>query len=576
MQIIENETKEKSGEEQTGRKAMLGLLEAILLLLAGVGVFIVGMNMLSDGLEKSAGGGLKRLLGKISGNRFAGVGIGACVTAIIQSSSATSVMVIGFVNAGIMTLFQGVSIVLGASIGTTVTGIIVSLQSLPISDFVMLLTFVGIMLTFIKKEKVKQIGGILCGFGLIFVGLELMGNSLRNSEDINNFFIGLFKKIDFPLLLILCGALFTALIQSSSAATGIFITMVGTGSLEMSAAIFLVMGANIGTCITGVLASLGAAPNAKRVAFVQVLSKLFGMVLFTAIVWPLQDKVVTLLQRIPGEATMQIAWFHVIFNVVTTACLLPFISQLIKLSNFFIKDKAVETETRTFRYVDDRFLKTPAIAMMQVKKEIEYMGQLAMQNIAASFKALEGNVDAFVPAIAENEETIDFTNKALTRYLIKLSSLVDASEEKSIGSYFHVLNDLERIGDHAENFGEIATEMQGKGLTFSENARAELKDMQEKIIRMFEIAQKAFDDGESTPLAELTALENEVDDLKRTLTAKHYARLAEGNCKVELSPYFSSYVTGLERVADHLVNVGYSILNPTGSQSEAKAALQKN
>lgn len=549
----------------------MGLLEAILLLLAGVGVFIVGMNMLGDGLEKSAGGSLKRLLGKISNNRFAGIGIGAIVTAIIQSSSATSVMVIGFVNAGIMTLFQGVSIVLGASIGTTVTGIVVSLQNLPISDFVMILTFIGIMMTFFKNEKVKQFGGILCGFGLIFVGLELMGNSLRNSDEVNEFFISLFKTIDFPLLLILFGALFTALIQSSSAATGIFITMVGTGSLEMGAAIFLVMGANIGTCITGVLASLGASPNAKRVSFVQVLSKIFGMVLFTAIVWPLQEEVVTLLQKIPGEATMQIAWFHVIFNVVTAACLTPFISQLIKLANFVIKDKeVVENEAISFRYVDDRFLKTPAIAMMQVKKEIEYMGQLAMQNITNSFKALGGKADEFVPAIAENEETIDFTNKALTKYLIKLSPLVDAIDEKSIGSYFHVLNDLERIGDHAENFGEIATEMQEKGLTFSENASAELKNMQEKIMRMFEIAQKAFDDGKSTPLAELTALENEVDELKRTLTAKHYTRLAEGLCKVELSPYFSSYVTGLERVADHLVNVGYSILNPTGSQSEAR------
>lgn len=548
----------------------MGILEAILLLLAGVGVFIVGMNMLGDGLEKSAGGSLKRLLGKISNNRFAGIGIGAIVTAIIQSSSATSVMVIGFVNAGIMTLFQGVSIVLGASIGTTVTGILVSLQNLPISDFVMILTFIGIMMTFIKSEKVKQFGGILCGFGLIFVGLELMGNSLRNSEEVNSFFISLFKKIDFPLLLILFGALFTALIQSSSAATGIFITMVGTGSLEMGAAIFLVMGANIGTCITGVLASLGASPNAKRVSFVQVLSKVFGMVLFTAVVWPLQEEVVALLQKIPGEATMQIAWFHVIFNVVTAACLTPFIPQLVKFANFAIKDKEVESESMTFRYVDDRFLKTPAIAMMQVKKEIEYMGQLAMQNITNSFQALEGKADEFVPAIAENEETIDFTNKALTKYLIKLSPLVDAIDEKNIGSYFHVLNDLERIGDHAENFGEIATEMQEKGLTFSENANGELKNMQEKIVRMFEIAQKAFDDGKSTPLAELTALENEVDELKRTLTTKHYTRLAEGLCKVELSPYFSSYVTGLERVADHLVNVGYSILNPTGSQSEAK------
>ncbi len=547
----------------------MSMLEAILLLFAGVGVFIAGMNMLGDGLERSAGGGLKKMLGKISGNRFAGAGIGAGVTAIIQSSSATSVMVIGFVNAGIMTLFQGASIVLGAGIGTTITGIIVSLQNLPISDFAMLLAFIGVMMSFFKNEKVKQIGGILCGFGLIFVGLELMGNSLRNSADINEFFIELFKTIDFPLLLILVGVIFTALIQSSSAATGIFITMVGTGSLEMGAAVFLVMGANIGTCITGVLASLGASANAKRVSFIQVLSKVYGMVLFTAIVWPLQDQVVGLLQKIPGGDTMQIAWFHVIFNVVTTFSLLPFINPLVHLANKVIKEKEKVIEGESLRYVDERFLKTPAVAMMQVKKEIEYMAALANENIVNSIKAMEGDAAAYAEGIAKNENTIDYINKALTKYLIKLSALVDEHEERKIGSYFHVLNDLERIGDHADNFCEIGAQMQAAGLDFSAEAKAELQGMSGKVQRMFEVASEAFEGAESSHLGELTALENEVDGLKRELSARHYVRLADGVCKVEHSPYFTSIVAGLERVADHLVNVGYSVLNPTGSQSES-------
>ncbi len=548
----------------------LKMLEAILLLFAGVGVFIAGMNILGAGLERSAGDGLKKLMGKISGNRFAGVGIGAGVTAIIQSSSATSVMVIGFVNAGILTLFQATSIVLGASIGTTITGIIVSLQSLPISDFVMLFTFIGVMMSFIKNEKVKQIGEILTGFGLIFVGLELMGNSLRNSADVNRFFINLFQKIDFPLLLILCGVIFTALIQSSSAATGIFITMVGTGALQLDAALFLVMGANIGTCVTGMLASIGACPNARRVSFIQVLSKMFGMVLFTAILWPFNSQVVALLEKIPGGGAMQLAWFHVIFNVVTTALLLPFIGQLIKLSQIVIKDKEEVSTEKSLKYVDERLLKTPSVAMMQVKKEIEYMADLAKLNITNAFKALEGGASELSPAVSENEETIDFTNKALTKYLIKLSPLVDQKDERSIGAYFHVLNDLERIGDHADNFCEIGVEMQANGLSFSETAKAEIKTMSDKVLRMFEIASEAFEGMETTHLGELTQLENEVDVLKRELSASHYARLAEGACKVEHSPYFSSLIAGLERVADHLVNVGYSILNPTGSQSEAK------
>ncbi len=549
----------------------MSMLEAILLLFAGVGVFIAGMNMLGDGLNRSAGGGLKRMLGKISGNRFAGVGIGAGVTAIIQSSSATSVMVIGFVNAGIMTLFQGASIVLGAGIGTTITGIIVSLQSLPISDFAMLLAFIGVMMSFIKNDKAKQLGGILCGFGLIFVGLELMGNSLRNSTDVNEFFVSMFEVIKNPLLLIFVGVLFTALIQSSSAATGIFITMVGTGSLYLSEAVFLVMGANIGTCITGVLASMGACANAKRVSFIQVLSKVYGMVLFTAVLWPLQSQVVSLLGKIPGGGAMQLAWFHVIFNIVTTFSLLPFVNQLVKLANRVIKDKEEVEEGGSFRYVDERLLKTPSVAMMQVKKEIEYMAELASANIQSSIKAMEGDAEAFVADVSKNENAIDFINKALTKYLIKLSALVDGHDERSIGAYFHVLNDLERIGDHADNFCEIGVQMQSKGLEFSDEAKAELKEMSGRVTRMFEIAAEAFDGGETDRLGELTVLENEVDGLKRELSAKHYARLADGKCKVEHSPYFTSIIAGLERVADHLVNVGYSILNPTGSQSEARA-----
>ncbi len=546
----------------------MGILAAVLLLFAGVGVFIAGMNMLGDGLERSAGGGLKKLLGKIGGNRFAGVGIGAGVTAIIQSSSATSVMVIGFVNAGIMSLFQAVSIIMGANIGTTITGIIVSLKSLPISDFAMLLAFVGVMMSFLKSEKVKQICGILCGFGLIFVGLELMGNSLspENCPELTTFFQKLFKAINFPLLLIVCGMLFTALIQSSSAATGIFITMVGTGALTLDNAIFLVLGSNIGTCITAVLACLGASTNAKRTALIHLTFNVIGTVIFTAVVWPLQSQAVGLLSKIPGGSAMQLAWFHVIFNVVTTVILLPFIKQLVQFATFAIKEKSEEGEGQSLRFVDERLLKTPAVAVMQVKKEIDYMGQLAKANIVGSFSAMEGNAEGFAPAIAEKEEQIDFTNKEVTKYLIKLSALVDGQEERKIGAYFHVLNDLERIGDHADNFCEMGVEMQANGLQFSDEARGELEEMKGKVLRMFEIAAEAFERGRAEKLSELTKLENEVDDMKKTLSARHYARLTEGTCKVEHSPYYTSILAGLERVADHLVNVGYSVLNPTGSQ----------
>ncbi len=551
----------------------MGILTAILILLAGCGVFIAGMNMLGDGLEKSAGGGMKRLLGKISGNRFSGVGIGAGVTAIIQSSSATSVMVIGFVNAGIMTLFQATAIIMGANIGTTITGVIVAFSSLKIvKQVVATFAFVGVMMTFFKKDKIKQIGGILCGFGLIFVGLDVMGSAFDNYPEINAFFSGIFKSIDFPLLLILCGMVFTALIQSSSAATGIFIMMVGQGALGIDNALFLVLGSNIGTCITAVLACIGANVNAKRTALIHLTFNVIGTILFTIFLWIFKDFAVGLLQgMIPNNPEMQLAWFHVIFNITTTLILLPFIKQLVAFAELVIKDKkTIEGEQRQLKYVDERLLKTPPVAIMQVKKEMEYMISLAGENLEKSFLAMAGNAESYAATVTENEEIIDFTNKALTKYLIKLSSLVEAGEEKRIGAYFHVLNDLERIGDHAENFYEIGVEMQRKELAFSKEAQAELQGMQNKVLRMFEIAREAFDNTDSSSLAELTVLENEVDILKRELSSRHYARLAEGNCKVELSPYYSSTIAGLERVADHLVNVGYSILNPTGSQLEAQ------
>ena len=497
------------------------IFEAILVVLAGCGVFIAGMNMLGDGLEKSAGGGLKQLLGKISGNRLAGVGIGAGVTAIIQSSSATSVMVIGFVNAGIMTLYQAAAIIMGANIGTTITGVIVAFSYLDIVKTVMAaLAFIGVMMMFFSNEKVKQIGGILCGFGLIFVGLDVMGGAFKNNKELITFFQNIFVKVDFPLLLVLLGAVFTAIIQSSSAATGIYITMVGVGALGLDNALFLVLGSNIGTCITAVLASIGANVNAKRTATMHLAFNVIGSVLFTTFIWIFKEQAVALLEAITPAREMQLAWFHVIFNVTTTLLLLPFLNVLVKLAEFFVPEKpAAETE-RKLKFVDERLLSTPAIAMMQVKKEMEYMASLTKENLEKAFLAMQENAENYTAEIVEREAVIDFTNQALTKFLIKLSTLVDANDERKIGTYFHVLNDLERIGDHAENFYEIGLQMQGSGLAFSTNAETELMEMKETVLQMFEIANEAFEKGKSQRLETLTALENKTDGLKKELSAR--------------------------------------------------------
>lgn len=550
------------------------LIQSLIWLLAGVGVFIVGMGFMSEALEKSAGEGMKRLLGRISNNRFSGVGIGAGVTAIIQSSSATSVMVIGLVNAGVMTLMQATPIIMGANIGTTITGVLVALKNDYFNMLMYLFAFAGVMMGFFKQEKIKLAGLLCSGLGLIFVGLNVMSSEQAFGNPlVETMFQGIFAVIDFPLLLILVGVIFTALIQSSSAATGVVITMVGTGVLPLDLALFIVLGANIGTCVTALLASVGAAANAKRVALIHFTFNVIGTVIFTAIVWIFKEPMIRLLMSLfPGDDTMslqmRVSVFHVIFNVTTTCVLLPFVSQLVEYSCRVIKDKKSTETVYALKYIDDRLLTTPPVALMQVKKEMDYMFALVEENIGLSFEAMETGSLAKGDAIVKNEEIIDFTNGALTRFLIKLSAVVDQSDELVIGSYFHVLNDLERIGDHAENFYEIAAAMSAKNIAFSRQGQGDLKQMRDEVQQMLNISKDAFDNLNKERLPELAVLEDHIDGMKKSFIAGHFARLAEGKCSMDVSPYYSSAVAGLERVADHLVNVGYSIVNPIGSQKE--------
>ena len=550
------------------------LIQSLIWLLAGVGVFIVGMNFMSGALEKSAGMGMKRLLERISNNRFSGVGIGAGVTAIIQSSSATSVMVIGLVNAGVMTLMQATPIIMGANIGTTITGVLVALKNDYFNMAMYLLAFAGVMMDFAKKEKVKLAGSLCSGLGLIFVGLNIMSSEQAFGNPlVERMFTAIFEVIDFPLLLILVGVIFTALIQSSSASTGVVITMVGTGVLPLDLALFIILGANIGTCVTALLASVGANTNSKRVALIHFTFNLTGTVLFTAIIWLLREPVVDMLMSLfPGDdpmsLQMRVSAFHVVFNVTTTLALLPFTKHLVNYSCAVIKDKKEQKEELTLKFVDERLLSTPHVAMMQVKKEIDYMLSLVEENTRISFVAMDNGSAEYDEKIRKNEEIIDFTNSALTHFLIKLSVNMPESDENIIGSYFHVLNDLERIGDHAENFHEIGMEMIGKKIAFSERAHTGIETMRQNVMQMFDIAKDAFENLNKDRLPELTTLEESVDGMKKDLIASHFARLAEGNCSVDVSPYYSSVIVGLERVADHLVNVGYSIVSPTGSQKE--------
>lgn len=556
---------------------MSEIITSILMLLAGCGVFMTGMKLMSEGLERSAGKGMRKLFGKISNNRFAGIGVGAAVTAIIQSSSATSVMVIGFVNAGLMTLFQATAIIMGANIGTTVTGILISLSALPISEFAMALSLVGVVIMmFSKNDTLKKVGNVLCGLGLIFVGLYFMSAAFKNSTAIRGAFGSLFEVIDFPLLLILAGMIFTALIQSSSAATGLIITMVGEGVLGLQSALFIVLGTNIGTCVTAILASVGASTNAKRTALIHLMFNVIGTLVFTVFLWIFSSKVVWLLEKVISSPQMQIAWFHVGFNLITTAILVPFISRLTKFATFVIKDKKNEDDALKLYYIDDRILHTPPIAVAQVIKEVLNMAELARDNLERGMNAVLKSDVSEKEKIFKEEDKINFINKGVARYLIKMAELsLSKSDEKLVGTLHHVISDLERIGDHAENFFEEAEEMLENNISFSDEAMTELENMYHKVMTMFRASMEVFETRDTARLKEVSEMENEMDTLKRLLGNTHIMRLNNGNCTVESGTHFYALITALERVADHLTNVAFSIKSPSGSQIEAMQKIAR-
>lgn len=544
------------------------ILTCIMMLLAGCGVFMIGMKMMSDGLERSAGKEMKKLFNHLTGNRFAGVGIGALVTVIVNSSAATTVMAIGFVNAGVMTLVQAAAIIMGANIGTTLTGFVISLSAFDVNLYASVLAFIGIMMTFFKNDNVKKIGGILCGLGLMFVGLDAMSGAFDGESAITALVEKAFEVIDFPLLLILIGMAFTAIIQSSTATTGLVIIMVGAGAMRVDSGLFVILGTNIGTCVTAIIASIGTSTNSRRTAFFHLLFNVVGTIVFTVIIWIFRDQVVWILSHLGGPQ-WQIAWFHFAFNLITTAMLLPFIKQFVKVTEFVVRDKPTKEEDDfRFRYIDDRLLSTPPIAVAQVQKEIMYASELAKENLELSVGALIKGDYINRQKLEKNESHINRIYHGVVAYLIKLASTsLSEHDEKLVGAYHHVISDLERIGDHAENFAEQADEMQKENVTFSDAANAELLQMYNKIMNMYDLSLHAFEHRDYVVLSRISAIENEVDEMKDDLGVSHIERLNRGDCAVERGTYFFALISAMERIADHLVNVAYSIKNPTGSQS---------
>ena len=538
-------------------------LEAIIYLLAGLGVLLVGFKLLSDNIEKLANSGLKKMFNKTSGNRFVGVGIGAAATALIQSSSATTVMVVGFVNAGIMTLFQATAMIMGANIGTTITAQIAALGSLDISLYAMLLAVIGIFMQMLfKKEKIKTTGLALAGLGVVFIALDMMGSAMKIFAGEGSIIPEVLASVNNPLILLLLGVAFTALIQSSSAMTTIVISMVAAGmsiGSDGNSILYVILGTNIGTCITALLSSIGATPNAKRASLIHLLFNTFGSVLFFVIllVWP-SFMEVTFKKWFADAPATQIAMFHTFFNVICTGLFLPFINVFVKTAELLIKDKKKETVTS---FIDDRFLKTPAIALAQAGKETLRLGKLSMDTLSLSIEAFKNkNADA-ESQITENVNNLEELNQALLTYLVKVSATQLSDEDENMVSKLHsILNDFYREVEIADNMMKYTKSVINQDLKFSNHVYEQIELLNEKLTLQYENIVKLFDDNNKAILYVIDDLEEEIDNMRSKMIKQHIERLEKNECSPASSGVFINLVSNLERAGDHLSYIAHTIV----------------
>ncbi len=534
--------------------------------IGGLGMFLYGMDAMADGLQKSAGHKMQQLLGALTSNRLMGVLLGTGITAIIQSSSATTVMVVGFVNAGIMNLQQAVGIIMGANIGTTVTSWIVSMsewgEMLKPEFFAPALVGVGAVFSlFSKNEKKKQIGEILVGFGVLFIGLGFMSASItpyRNAPIFGQAFSVLGRN---PILGILAGLVVTGIIQSSSASVGILQTLALNGIVNWQSAIFITLGQNIGTCVTALLSSLGANRTAKRAAAIHLMFNVAGAFIFGIIMFILfQMNPVLASSRI---SSVEISIFHTVFNVTNTILLFPFAGLLVKASGFFVrgkeKEEASDSESEMKRHLDDRILETPSFAIENVNHEVVNMGYAALENFDVAADALLTSNLSEIKQVEKLEQKIDNYEKLLTDYLIKINNQ-SLNEEQHIlvKNLFYTISDFERISDHCENLSELATEKANRNIIFSQEAESEMKEMLKAVRASLEHAIKARETSDMSEVRSVVQCEENVDSLEEELRERHIERLSTQSCKPENGVVFLDALSNLERISDHAHNIaGY-------------------
>ena len=540
--------------------------------LGGLGMFLYGMNIMADGMQKTAGSKMSSFLGMLTNNRFLAVALGALITAIIQSSGATTVMVVGFVSAGVLNLSQAVGVIMGANIGTTITAWIVSMSQVGDAFEVMKPSFyapaiIGIgalLLVFSKSQKKKTVGEIMIGLGLLFIGLDFMSGSINPYTDAPIFAKAFEVLGGNPLLGMLIGALVTALLQSSSASVGILQTLAMNGIVTTNAAIYITLGQNIGSCVTAMLSSMGGSRTAKRAAVMHLTFNVIGAIVFGTIGF-------IFFSLRPAFAAaninaVQISIFHTIFNLSMTTLLFPFADVLVKISGMVVKEKeekepvVEDAETAaTLKHLDERIFESPAFAVETAALEVVHMGQITYENVTRAIDAvLTVNSDE-VETVFKTEQTINNMEKMLTEYLIKVDNLsLTEKQKKVVNNLFYSVSDIERIGDHAENLAEQAQYMVEHGLQFSSTGAEDLKSISDSVLKSFQYAIDARQNGNMEAVRKVSQYEDDVDSQEEELREKHIERLSAGECKASAGVVFLDIISNLERVSDHAYNLaGY-------------------
>ncbi|HBH0589131.1 TPA: Na/Pi cotransporter family protein [Clostridioides difficile] len=535
-------------------------MNIIISLMGGLGLFLYGMNLMGEGLQKSAGTKLKKIIKLLTSNLFMGVLVGTGVTAVIQSSSATTVMLVGFVNAGIMTLKQAIGVIMGANIGTTVTAQLVSFD---LTGMAPVALGVGIILyLFGNKPRIKNIAEILIGFGILFTGMDFMKMAVEPLRDYQGFTDLLVTFGRYPLLGLLLGFGITAIIQSSSASMGMLVALAAEGLVPLSAALPILYGQNIGTCVTSLLSSIGANKNARRAAMMHLIFNVLGTVIFLIF---LNKPVVSMVTSWdPSNVARQIANTHTLFNIISVLILLPFTNLIIKLAIKLVPDRAGdidEDETKTIKYIDDRMIETPSIALANTIKEALRMGEKAKESLNASMEALVEHSTEKIDKTYRRERLINDLQKAILNYLLKLSkAALDDDSREVVDTLFNTVNDIERIGDHAKNIAELSQVAIDSNIYFSEEGQSELDVMYNRVVSAYTYALESMRSDNVDLACKVIKIEEQVDIMEKSCRANHMYRLNNNLCSIENGVIYLDVISNLERISDHAVNIAQQVI----------------